>query len=195
MKAKDLIIQIRSDLQEKSQQWKDEELFVKLQSSYATLQTDFPFFIAKETIAIRKDKTEYYLLYEALRNITLTIDAITFKYTPIENFHITKERARYSFYQNTFVINEIPTADTTGVIVYRHAKVLENINCEIELPVSYIKALKLLFKSDIYEKPTRNTKERNLNLHYLKLYNIALSELKADINTRASGVTSKYQKI
>lgn len=193
MKANDFILQTRADLQEKSQHWKNEELFVKLQRCYIALQFDLPFFITRESVAIKKDKSEYHLLNTPLKNVGLKINSIPYDYIDIENFYTSTKEIQYSFDGNKLLISSVPTADSTAEVAYRYQKALENGNCEIETPSIYNKALRFLFLSDIHEKPTRNTKERDLSVHYLKLYKQEVKEQVINKKSRPKNITSKYQ--
>jgi hypothetical protein len=195
MKASDFILQTRADLQEKSEHWKDEELLMKLQRSYVSLQFDLPYFITSETIAITEGKSEYYLLNEPLKNVSFSIDSTAFNFSTIDNFYISLKDKQYTFNTNRVIINHIPIKNSIGIIVYKFNKKLVTTNCEVELPAIYLKALRLLFMSDIHEKPTRNTKERNLSVHYIKLYEQEIRKLKIDQKLRPTNLTSNYQRI
>ena len=195
MNANDLIIQIRSDLQEKSQHWKNEELFVKLQRSFTSLQDDLPFFITKETLAITKEKDEYYLKHIPLKNVSCLVGRSKFNYTELENFYIKFVDKEYTFEEDKILLNRIVKEDVGLNIVYKYTKELKTLNCAIDIPLTYHKALRLLFLSDIHEKPTRNTKERNLSAYYLNLYEKEISKVKKNKKLRPKNVTSKYQRI
>jgi len=195
MRASEVITQVRIELNEKSEFWNDEELFIKLQRSYVALQHDIPVFITKEPLAIQIGKDEYYLAYTPLKNVSLLIDGSAYAYADVESFYAIGCDRCYTFEDNRLVLGFEPVEDTTGVIVYRHEKHLDNINCEVETPSGYMKALRLLFMSEIHEKPTRNTKERNLSLHYLKLYEMELKKLRVDKAMRPKNIKSNYQRI
>lgn len=195
MKARDFILQTRSDLQEKSEHWKDEELLLKLQRAYVSLQFDLPCFITKQNIDIAEGKQSYYLDFVPLANIALTIDGRTFEYTTVENFYISAKENNYSFNGNLLLIGFMPKSAATAALVYKYSKELANENCEIEIPLIYHKALRLLFMSEIHEKPTRNTKERVLSVHYIKLYEQELMRLKVQQKVRAKNITTNYQRI
>jgi len=195
MKASDFILQTRVELNEKTEFWNDEELLIKLQRSYLALQYDLPFFTAKESLVIKKDKDEYYLLYTPLKSISLKIDGKVFDYADMDYFYVTEGANRYTFEGNKLILGFNPDKDMEAVIVYRHEKYLENANCNIETPSIYYKALRLMFMSEIHEKPTRNTKERNLNIHYLKLYDAELKNLRINKKMRPRNIQSNYQRI
>ena len=89
----------------------------------------------------------------------------------------------------------MPKKSASAEIVYKYQKELHTLNCEIELPVEYHKALRYLLMSEVHEKPTRNTKDRNLNTHYLKLYDKELFKIKSKNSLRVTSTTSKYQKV
>lgn len=195
MRASDFILQTRVELNEKTEFWNDEELLIKLQRSYLALQYDLPFFTAKESLVIEKDKDEYYLLYTPLKSIILKINAQVFDYADMDYFYVTEDTNRYTFEGNKLILGFTPSETMDATIVYRHEKYLENGNCHIETPSIYNKALRLLFMAEIHEKPTRNTKERNLNIHYLKLYDAELQNLKVNKKMRPKNIQSNYQRI
>jgi hypothetical protein len=126
MKASDFILQIRDDLQEKSQHWSKESLFIKLQRAYVSLQFDLPFFITNETLEIKEGKSEYNLHFTPLENIGLKINNVAFGYSKPESFYITIQERRYTFNERLLIINHIPVKDCNGSIVYKYQKELEN---------------------------------------------------------------------
>lgn len=195
MKATDFILQTRIDLQEKSEHWRDEELLLKLQRAYVSLQFDLPYFIARESVAITEGVQSYYLGFTPLKNVTLSVDEQVLEFTTLENFYVRTSEKSYTFDNNMLLLGFVPTKAMDGVVVYRYAKELANINCEIEIPITHHKALRLLFLSEIHEKPTRNSKERVLSLHYLKLYEQEMLRLKVLQPMRAKNITSNYQRI
>jgi len=195
MVASDFILKTRADLQEKSEHWKSEELLGKLQRCYISLQFDLPFFITSVELAIKKDKSEYYLDNVGLKDISLKIDNVEFKYTELEHFYSRPTEPLYAFNENRVLINQTPTADAIGTLIYKYQKEIATANCEIEIPLNWHRALRYLFLSDIHEKPTRNTKERDLSVHYLKLYKQEIRELKINKKARPKNITSKYQRI
>lgn len=195
MKATDFILQTRIDLQEKSEHWRDEELLLKLQRAYVSLQFDLPYFIARESVAITEGVQSYYLGFTPLKNVTLSVDGQVLEFTTLENFYVRNSEAHYTFDNNMLILGFVPTKAMDGVVVYKHAKELANVNCEIEIPITHYKALRLLFLSEIHEKPTRNSKERVLSLHYLKLYEQEMMRLKVLQPMRAKNITSNYQRI
>lgn len=195
MKAKDFIIQTRAELNEKTEFWKNEELLIKLQRSYNALQFDLPCFISKETLAIQKDKSQYYLQNKPIKNVGLKVDGMVFDYAEIENFYISLKQRQYTFQDDTLLLSQTPLKDGNAELVYKYIRELSNENCEIEIPLIYHKALRLLFMSEIHEKPTRNTKERVLSVHYIKLYDKEIHTLKVGQKLRPKNITSNYQRI
>ncbi|MDT8337571.1 MAG: hypothetical protein RQ763_00085 [Sulfurimonas sp.] len=195
MKASDFILQTRSDLQEKSEHWKDEELLLKLQRAYVSLQFDLPCFIAKQSIAIVDGKQEYYLDYTPIKNVALSIDNRSLDFATLEFFYVRANENSYTFDKNIMLLGFMPTNAMSATIVYKYAKELATENCEIEVPNTQYKALRLLFLSEIHEKPTRNSKERVLSLHYLRLYEQEMMKLKVLQPIRAKNITSNYQRI
>jgi hypothetical protein len=195
MRAHDFIIQTRVELQEKSQHWSDEELFVKLQRSYIALQFSLPFFIKKETFVIPKGTSEYYLEKTPVQNIGLSIDSVVYNYTDIGHFYVESKDFTYTFDNDRLLFSPALQRDTNAVVVYRYNKEIKTLNCEVSIPNSWYKALRLLFMSEIHEKPTRNTKDRNLSTHYLKLYEYELENLKRNQRLRPINITSNYQRI
>ncbi|MGB3988533.1 MAG: hypothetical protein WBK67_02450 [Minisyncoccales bacterium] len=195
MKASDFILQTRADLQEKSEHWKDEELLIKLQRAYVSLQFDLPCFIARENIDIVEGKQDYYLTYTPLKNVGLIVDGRNREFSATESFYITPNENSYTFEENLLILGFVPKTQGAATIVYKYSKELVNENCEIEIPLIHHKALRLLFMSEIHEKPTRNTKERVLSVHYIKLYEQEIAKLKVEQKVRAKNITSKYQRI
>jgi len=194
MKAIDFINQARADLQEKSEQWNDLEMLVKLQRSYVSLQVDLPCFITKQTLEITEGKDEYYLDFIAVKNVSLFVENAKFKYVGEEYFYSNRLTNSYMFTQDIVKLS-MPKKSASAEIVYKYQKELHTLNCEIELPVEYHKALRYLLMSEVHEKPTRNTKDRNLNTHYLKLYDKELFKIKSKNSLRVTSTTSKYQKV
>jgi len=170
-------------------------LLIKLQRAYVSLQFDLPCFITKQNIDIAEGKQSYYLDFVPLANIALTIDNRVFEYTTVENFYTNAKEDSYSFNGNLLLIGFMPKSAATAALVYKYSKELANENCEIEIPLIYNKALRLLFMSEIHEKPTRNTKERVLSVHYIKLYEQELMRLKVQQKVRAKNITTNYQRI
>ncbi|MBE0498571.1 MAG: hypothetical protein IBX43_04940 [Campylobacterales bacterium] len=197
MKAVDFILQTRADLQEKSEHWRDEELLIKLQRCYVSLQFDLPFFITSKLLEIEKGITEYYLDMLPLKNISFKMknDASPFTFASIENFYAMPKDRTYTFSGEKIIINTTLPVEGFATLVCRYQKEISTTNCEIELPANYHKALRLLFLSEIHEKPTRNTKERVLSTHYIKLYDKEIYKLKTEQKTRPKNVTSNYQRI
>ncbi len=195
MLARDFIAQTRIELNEKGEHWNGEELFIKLQRSYTALQYDAPFFISTETMDIKSGVDSYHLAYMPIKNVSLKVNAIPYSYDDIENYYAGDDERRYTFDGDNLLIYPVPAVDGTAQIVYRHEKRLENDSCHIELPSRYQKALRLMFMSEIHEKPTRNTKERNLSVHYLKLYEAELRKLRVENAMRPRNITTNYQRI
>jgi len=196
MKAKDFLDQSRIELQEKSIHWSEPELLIKLQRSYNSLQFDLPFFMATKTLDIKKGISEYNLDDIVLKNIILRVDNQAYNYVEFEQFFIRVDEKQYTFNDKLLIINPTPNSNTTATFAYRYLKEIENINCHIELPLVYNEALRYLFMSKVHEKPTRNTKDRNLNKHYLALYQQELRELQTTKKKiRRKKITSNYQRV
>lgn len=196
MIAADFITQVRPDLQEKSEHWSNEELLIKLQRSYTGIQSDLPFFITKETLAIEKGISEYYLQYVPLKNVSFKMgDTRKLDYVDSENFYISDKQNIYTFDHDKVLLKFTPSNSTSSDIVYKYAKHLTNMNCHIEIPVAHHEALRLLFMSKIHEKPTRNTKERNLSTHYLNLYNGEIQKIKLGQKMRPKNNQTTYQGV
>lgn len=196
MKAVDFITQTRVELDEKgSKFWSDEELFIKLQRSYIALQKDLPFFMHKEVLNIKKGEDSSHLMYEPLKNVRLVIEDKDVAFVDYDNIYLQRQTRAYTFYNKELLLNFTLEQDIPAAIVYKHAKNLDNINCYIEIPSIHYEALRLLLFSKIHEKPTRNTKDRNLSTHYLKLYERELREVSINKKTRPTGLGSKYQII
>lgn len=196
MTANDLLIQIRADLQEKSEFWKPEELFVKLQRSYTSLQWEMPSFIHKEILSIKEGIEVYQLRYSPLKSVSFKIDGTSCLYSELECFYTNRDNKRYSFDGKRLLLSEdLVLKESAATLVYKYARELQTMNCEIEIPEIYMNALRLIFLSNIHEKPTGSTKVRNLSTHYLNLYNREIRNLKINKKLRAKNVTSKYQVV
>lgn len=194
MVVSDFILQIKDDLQEKSTHWTIESLLLKLQDAYVDLQFDLPYFMAMENISIEQGKNEYYLNNVFLKDVSLVINQTNWDYTDIENlFMSTASQKVYSYHSGKIILNQLPKKDIEAKIAYKYQKTIRNKNCYIETPRNWKKALEYLFKAYIYEKPTRNTKERDLNKHYLSLYKAEVRKLKEQQKAREKNITSKYQ--
>lgn len=197
MKARDFILQTRADLQEKSKEWwKDEELFIKLQRAYVALQYRLPWFTHRESLNIEEGVERYRLRYDALQNISFRIDGVRIDYAEPDYMYAQDgSTALYTFEDDTLVLGFIPGGAGAGALVYRHLAHLENANCAIELPREYHDALSLMFKHKIYEKPTRNSKERNLSTHYLNLFNKEVDDIKKNRPVRAKNTQTTYKVV
>lgn len=195
MIVSDFILQTRAELQEKKEFWNDSELLIKLQRSYVSLQFDLPYFISSELLNIKKGKAECYLEHKALKDIYVDIAGTSYKYIDIDNLHKDRTQNFYTFIGNEILFNNVFLKDTTGIISYKYEKTLKTNKCEIEIPNNWHKALRLLFMSEIHEKPTRNTKERNLSDYYAKKYDKEVYKLKREQKAIPKNVTSNYQRI
>jgi len=196
MLVKDFITKTRDDLQEKSEQWSEPSLLLKLQESYIDLQFDLPYFIANETIAIKKGISSYHIQKHFLKDILFKVSNLPYNYTDMENL-FTKNNSTnlYSYQAGEIITNVEYSKDTTAQLIYKYQKDIKNENCFIEIPTNWHKCLRFLFMSKIHEKPTRNTKERDLSKHYLNLYNIEVIKLKSQQKARAKNIQTKYQII
>ena len=197
MIAKEFIDQTRIELDEKGSKkhWNDNELFIKLQRAYVSLQFDLPYFMCSEELQIQEGKDSYDLKFVALKNIEFSIDKTPIEYSDIENIYLYKDVSRYSFDEDRLLLNFIPQKNGVGTIRYRYEKTLETMNCVIDIPQNYRRALRLLFMSEIHEKPILNTKERNLSSHYLGLYEKEIFKLGKLKKIRSKNLVSQYQII
>ena len=183
-------------MQEKSEHWTKESLFLKLQDAYIDLQFDLPYFVTIEEVVIQEGKSETYLANKFLKDISLVIDGISWEYTEIDNLFISAGCQNvYSYHSGVLMLNKVLFKETTAKIVYKYEKSLKNDKCYIETPSNWKKALEYLLKAYVYEKPTRNTKERDVNKHYLNLYAREVQKLKLQQKARPKNLTSKYQTI
>jgi hypothetical protein len=193
MRARDFIIQIRDELQEKSEHWKEEALLVKLQRAYVRLQHDLPYFIHSETLSIEEGKQIYRLEYKPLKNVALKVDGIEVPYSEHDYFYANRPSKSYTFVEKEAMIGFVPTKACSAEIVYKFSKRIETPNCVIELPEERHDALRAIFKSMIFEKPKLNSKERNLSAYYLKLYDRELALLKMNKPMRPKNVGTRYK--
>lgn len=195
MKANDFIAEIKADLQDKSSQWSNELLFVKLQRAYVSLQFDLPYFMAREEIAIVEGISEYDLKYAMIKNMTFFINDVAQTFVGLDEFYKARRVNVYTMHNKEVYLRETPLRDASGYITYKYEKELKTMNCDIELPSIYYEALRLKLLSLIHEKPTRNSKERNLSLHYIKLYGMEVDSIQKSSSVRAKNITSNYQKV
>ena len=194
--TRDFILQVKSDLQEKSEHWTVDDLLIKLQRAYISLQSDLPYFMGIEMIPIEKGKVEYRLDKIFLKHVSFVIDGAAYDYDDIENIYTsTISQNIYSYHNGNIFLNKLPQKDLSAKIAYKYEKKLKNANCYIEIPSNWHEALRLLFMSKIQEKPTRNTKERNLSKHYLDLYRAEINDLRKTKKAITKNVTSKYQRV
>lgn len=196
MLAQDFMTMVRDDLQEKSEFWTKEVLFVKLQQSYIEIQGALPCFIANETVTIKEGSNYAYLKYKPLQNIVLIVDGTQYDYADPKPFYADSRSRRYTFEGWRLLLHRPDdTAEAAAEITYCYARKLETVNCEIEIPALHYTALRYLFMSKIYEKSPGKAKERDLSTHYLKLYKLEVREQKLTKTLRPSGLTSKYQRV
>jgi len=199
MIVSDFLNQLENDIQDKStnnnKHWSIESLLLKLQDAYIDMQFDLPFFIAIKDIEIKKGQNEYYIDNVFLKDIFLLIDNRKWRYTDIDNLYLDTNSYLYSYYDKKIMLNRVPQKDNFGKLSYKYEKKLSNINCHIELPNNFKKGLEYLTKAYVYEKPIRNTKERDLNKHYLNLYKAEVYKLQNQKKIIAKNLTSKYQII
>lgn len=196
MLVSDFLIQAKDELQEKSEHWTKELLFIKLQDAYIDLQFDLPYFIKTEKLLIKSDVIEYELEKVLLKDISFCVNQIPLNYTDINSFFISNDSKNiYTYYERKLILKTVPVKDSETNIIYKYEKALENQNCYIEFPQNHKKALEYLFKAYVHEKPTRNTKDRNLNKHYINLYNMEINKLKKQQKAITKNITSNFQVI
>lgn len=195
MVVSDFILQTRDDLQEKKEQWSDESLLLKLKRAYVDMQFDLPFFIATQKLDIKKEQTEYYIENTFLKDISMQIEGRRYRYTDMENLYTSENPHTYSYHAGALHLAKEPVIDGEGKVAYKYEKNIKTDKCHIEIPANYMKALEYIFKAYIYEKPKGNSKERNLNKHYLALYQGKIKELSNRQKARAKNVQYQYQLI
>ena len=195
MIASDFILQTRDDLQEKSEHWSDESLLIKLQRAYVALQSELPYFIYSQSIEIPSGTIECYLDHKPIKNITLKIDNIFYTFTNIDKFFTSSAMYQYTFLENKLLLTSALNKDVVATVSFKIAKYIESMSCEIEIAMEYLEALRLLLMAYIHEKPTRNSKERNLSTHYLNLYALEVKRLKRNSNIRPKNIGSNYIKV
>ncbi len=195
MLVSDFILQTRAELQEKREFWKDPELLIKLQRAYVSLQFDMPYFMTSENIVIQEGKDMCYLKHKPLRGVLLRIQSQNYDFVDDENLYLETTKKVYSFVNTELLLPSVVRKKTKGFIRYKYEKTLKTDKCEIEIPLNWYKALRLLFMSEIHEKPTRNTKERNLSDYYLKRYSQEITRLRHHKTARAKNITANFQRI
>lgn len=162
MIVKEFLKITRSDLDEKGNKkfWNDSELFNKLKSAYNTLQGDLPFFVYSQTLQTQEGITEYRLKHEPIKEVICRYGGKEIAYDIYDAIHSDTDEKLYTFYGEFLVLNFIPENEIDIEITYKYAKDITSLNCSIEVPMKYHKALKYLLKSEIYEKPKLNSKDR-----------------------------------
>jgi len=196
MIVSDFILQVKEELQEKSEQWSKKSLFIKLKNAYSIIQTDLPYFFTQEKIDILENKTKYFIQNVFLKEVLFTVDAKEYKFAELENlFKNTSNLLLYSYYDGAIILNTPPKKEGMGELIYKYRKSLETENCTIALPENYMNALSFIFKHKIHEKPTRNTKDRDLSKYYLTLYNAEVAKIKREQKIAPRNLTSNYQMI
>lgn len=181
----------RVELGEKSEHWSGEELFSKLQSAYVEMQLDVPFAVASETIAMTKGTRTYPLLYEPIKNISMKINDTPVMCVSIDTLYGCNFDA-YAF--NGKLMEVSFDSDNDAVLVYRYSKEILTLNDVIDIPVTHMNALVMLWKSKVYEKPKLNTKERDMSIHYMKLYESAVQKIRFSSN-KPTAAYSTYKRI
>lgn len=195
MIVSDFILQTRKDLQEKKEFWNNAELLIKLRRAYISLQSDLPYFITSENVVIKEGKDVCYLTKKPLRDILLSVDNQSYAYIDDENLYKDPSNHVYSFSEKSVLFPAVFTKEVKGFIRYKYEKEILTDKCEIEIPLNWHNALRLLFMAEVHEKPTRNTKERNLSEYYLKKYKEEIFKLKHIKTATVKNVTSHFQKV
>lgn len=195
MIVSDFILQTRAELQEKKEFWHDAELLLKLRRAYISLQFDLPYFMMSEEVVIKEGKDRCYLSGKPLKDISFVLDGRAFSYIDEDNLYKYPDKDIYSFRENELIFARVFKTQSTGIIRYKHEKQIKSDKCEIEIPLNWHKALRLLFMAEIQEKPTRNSKERNLSDYYLQKYKEEILKLKHNKTVRAKNIVSDYQRI
>jgi|GEM_PF-2006221 len=214
MLAKDFILESSLELQERATNnkkfYSDEELFLKLNKAYKEIQKDLPCFIFNETIDIKQGINLYHLKHKALKGISLFVNNIKYKLENVKYTYMsilpsagnTKEHI-YSVVNKELYISKVPSekANSQGErnkakanITYYYYKSLTNENDYLTLPLEYLEALRLLFLSFVFEKATRDSKERDLCVHYLKRYEQKKEEIKR-YKKDIKSINTTYQRI
>jgi len=199
MLAKDFILESSLELQERTQSnkkfWNDEELFLKLNKAYKEIQKDLPCFICNEILDIKKGNTLYHLKHKALKPISLFINNIKYESVVLEYiFDEGFSENLYNISLKDLHLNKTPTYNTKAQVSYYYYKELENENDYLTLPIEYMEALRLLFLSFVFEKAPRDSKQRDLNIHYIKLYEQKKQEIKRYRKNKKS-INTNYQRI
>jgi hypothetical protein len=195
LKVSDFILETKHQLQEKSNDfWSKEEIFFQLQRAYIDIQTDMPYFVHNQAIVF--DNTlSFCLEHMPLKGLKLSIGSIEYEYCDIDNMYVdTNCTYKYSFMNKELVINTVFN-EINGFFAFKYIKELENENYYIELPLSWFTALRYLLFAYLHEKPTRNSKERNLSSYYYKMYQNALIKLKQTKQSIPKNIKSNYVRI
>ncbi len=174
----------------------DPELFAYLQGVYKKLQTDAPQFTATKKLTTKELTKEYYIHDNLLDGIKLRIDGDEFYKTSLLKIHDLQDvyDSYYATKGDHIMINNYVLPDLPMIFTYYKIKNLVSIDSEIELPLYYHEALRLLFLSRTLEKqPSKN--DRALAKHYYNLYRTELMSVKQSTRQKYRGLTSIHQKI
>lgn len=191
MTGEEFIDAKRAELGEKSEHWGGEELFSKLQSAYIEMQVDVPFAVATESIAITKGTRNYTITHTPIKHISFKIGDVDVPCVSVEMLYTCNFNA-YAFDGDGFILSF--DTDIDGVLVYRYSKKIIDKNDPIDLPITHINALTMLWKSKVYEKPKLNSKERDMSIHYMKLYDAAARKIRFS-NNKPTVAYSTYKRI
>jgi len=197
MLAKDFILESSLELQERATNnkkfYSPEELFLKLNKAYKEIQKDLPCFICNETIDIKQGINLYHLKHKALKGISLFVNNIKYKLENVKYTYNTRENI-YSIVNKELYISKVPSSKAKANITYYYYKGLTNENDYLTLSLEYLEALRLLFLSFVFEKATRDSKERDLCVHYLKRYEQKKQEIKR-YRKDIKSINTNYQRI
>lgn len=199
MIAKDFILEASLELQERTTTgnkfWKDEELYIKLVRAYREIQVDLPCFISNQAFKIKEGIAEYHTKHYGIKGISLYINNKLYNEQNLGYIfsNIDKEPI-YNLTSRVLTISPVPQKDAIGEFTYSYYKELSSENDYITLPLEYMEGLRLLFLSFVFEKSPRNSKERDLAVHYLKRYEAKKDEIKRYRHNKKS-VNKTYQRM
>lgn len=175
------------------------ELFTYLKRAYTVLQKDRPIFFSRKEIFTIKDENTYSFKDEIIDIDYLNVEDIPYEKVDVSKFH-EKCFSQCSGFFYSVDMNKIyiyPTPKSDGLKIslsYSRIKELKNLDSDLLLNLAFEEALRLMFLSKALEKvPDRDNK--NISMHYLKLYKQEISEAKRASKKRHRNIRSNFQII
>jgi len=182
--------------------FKNEDLLTYLRRAYLDLQTVYPLFKERKEIAIEEDGFEYPLDEEVIDIVSLSLNKQNYLKLRNDKFfelYSSEKCNMYSFCienNNIYTYPEFKQNDKI-VIFYKYAKDIATVEDEIYLPLLASEALRFAFLNKYFEENPKREKDSyvDLDLHYLKLFNLEIEKLKKHLKIRHKNIRTNYNKI